>query len=161
MSVAIIFDIFRGVLFENWIAWGLLPPRQSTNQSKLLPPTPFMQYFFWARSYTTAHTCVFTQICAARLIEFFVSPVRRLFKSRIPQRQNILIVEFNLLNEYFFMVYRLKANLSFGFHNRFPRTLHSMLMSWLLMKVQKIQYRMHFILVSSFKSSSLVLKHFY
>ena len=29
--------------------------------------------------------------------------MRRLFKMLIPQRQNILIVQFNLLHEYFFM----------------------------------------------------------
>ena len=93
-----------------------------------------MDFFFFVQdllseNHTTAHTQVFTQMCAARLIQFFVSQVRRLFKSGIPQRQNILIVQFNLLNEYFFMVYRLEANLSFGSHNRFSRTLHSMFMS--------------------------------
>lgn len=105
------------------------------NQSEQITPTdPLHGFSFFVQdllseNHTTAHTHVFTQICAARLIQFFVSQVRRLFKSRIPQRQNILIVQFNLLNEYFFMVYRLEANLSFGSHNRFSRTLHSMFMS--------------------------------
>lgn len=137
------------------------------NQSEQITPTdplhgfPFSVQGLLYENHTTAHTHVFTQICAARLIQFFVSQVRRLFKSRIPQRQNILIVQFNLLNEYFFMVYRLEANLSFGSHNRFSRTLHSMFMSWLLLKVQKIRHRIHFILACAFKSSSVALKHFY
>ena len=71
---------------------------------------------------------VFTRISAAALILFFVPPVRRLFeggaylKRLIPQRQTILIVQFNLLHEYFFMAYRLEANLSFGFHNSLVNT---------------------------------------
>ena len=47
---------------------------------------------------------------------------QRLFKRLIPQRQTILIVQFNLLHEYFFMAYRLEANLSFGFHNSLVNT---------------------------------------
>ena len=51
---------------------------------------------------------------------------------------------YNLI--YLMNIYRLEANLSFGSHNRFSRTLHSMFMSWLLLKVQKIQHRIHFYL---------------
>ena len=65
------------------------------------------------------------KLCGAYFI-FRVSSVaviqgRRSFQRLIPQRQNILIVQFNLLHEYyfknFFMAHRLEANLSFGFHN--------------------------------------------
>jgi len=47
---------------------------------------------------------------------------QHLFERLIPQRQNILIVQFNLPHEYFFMAYRLEANLSFGFHNNLINT---------------------------------------
>ena len=70
------------------------------------------------------HT-VFTRISDAYLI-FCVSGAaywgQRLFKRLIPQRQKILIVQFNLLHEYFFMAYRLEANLSFGFLNSLINT---------------------------------------
>ena len=69
--------------------------------------------------------CLFSiysnKLCSAYFI-FCVSSVgviqgRRLFEGLIPQRQNMLIVQFNSLHEYFFMAYPLEANLSFGFHN--------------------------------------------
>lgn len=33
-----------------------------------------------------------------------------------------MIVQFNLLHEYFFMAYRLEGNLGFGFHNSLVNT---------------------------------------
>ena len=72
----------------------------------------------------------FTSLCKYRIYsdKRRVSPVRRfsrgrrLFKRLISQTQNILIVQFNLLHQNFFMAYRLEANLSLGFHNSIVNT---------------------------------------
>ena len=70
---------------------------------------------------------IYSNKCRSAYVIFRVSGAalirgRRLFKRLIPQRQNILIVQFSLLHEYFFMAYRLEVNLSFGFRNSLVNT---------------------------------------
>ena len=48
--------------------------------------------------------------------------IRRLFKSIVPERQSILIVQFHLLHEKFFMACWPDTNLRFGFHNSLVNT---------------------------------------
>ena len=70
---------------------------------------------------------IYLNKCRSAYLIFCVSGAvlirgRRLFKRLIPQRQNILIVQFSLLHEYFFMAYQLEVNLSFGFRNSLVNT---------------------------------------
>ena len=59
---------------------------------------------------THCHDYLFTRNHRGAYLLFGVSDAalirgRRLFKRLIPQRQNILIVQFNLLHDYFFMAF--------------------------------------------------------
>ena len=71
---------------------------------------------------------------------------RRLFKRLIPQRQNILIVQFNLLHEHFLWLTGLKLTLALAaswilfcsFSTRSNNASLDANMSWLLLKVRKI-----------------------